>query len=136
MALPRRHTPPRLLGVLALLALGCSEELGPERMPTAAVSGRVRVRNRPVGGGWIEFRPVEGTVGLARSAKLDPAGAFHADRVPVGRVAIRLVHPPFPLPCGRLFEQISVIRRDIAPAANPPIDLDLDRESLRHCPDR
>ena len=31
-----------LLPALALLALGCSEELGPERMPTAAVSGRVR----------------------------------------------------------------------------------------------
>ncbi len=133
------------LGILFLTApvlAGCGEELGPEAMPTVPVNGRVHVRGRPVGGGWIEFRPVEGTVGLPRSARLEADGTFLADRIPVGRVAIRLVHPPVPLPCGRLFEQISLIRRDVAASGPHPIDIDIDididlaREAQTFCPER
>ena len=129
----------RILGpilVAATTLVGCAEELGPEPMPTASINGRVHVRGRPVGGGWIEFRPVGETVGLQRSARLLADGTFRADRVAVGLLAIRVVHPPFPLPCGRLFERISVVRRVVERSGNGPIDIDLDREARRHCPER
>jgi len=125
-----------ILGSVLLALAGCGEELGPEAMPTVPVRGRVHVRGRPVGGGWIEFRPVEGTVGLPRSARLRSDGTFLADGVPVGRVAIRLVHPPFPRPSGRLFEQFSILRRDVPPSGSDPFDIDLAREAQTHCPER
>src|SRR5215212_6208285 len=92
------------LAGLSWLGLGCGEELGPEPMPTARVAGRVRIGDRPVRGGWVEFMPVEGTVGRLRSAPLGPDGRFADDRVAVGTNAIRLVAPrsDVPLPGGRL----------------------------------
>ena len=127
-----------ILGVIAALTLiafpGCGEELGPEAMPTARVSGTVRVGRTPVGGGWIEFLPVDGTIGLLESARLGPDGAFVAGRVPVGRVGIRLVHPPFPLPCGRNFERVFLIRREIPDTPMRPFDIELIQEAERHCP--
>ena len=123
----RPYSIPFAFATVTLALAGCSEELGPERFPTATVSGRVRVQGRPVGGGWVEFRPVGATVGLPSSAKLARDGTFRAEGVPVGLLAIRLVHPPFPLPCGRLFEQVSVIRRTSMASGNPPLDIDLAR---------
>src|SRR5947209_4945853 len=73
----------------ALLPVGCSEELGPVPMPVARVHGVVTEGHRPVAGGWIEFMPVDGTVGNLRSARLEPDGSFAADRVAVGVNAIR-----------------------------------------------
>ena len=119
--------------VLLLAAAGCGEELGPEPMPTARVSGVVRVGKTAVGGGWVEFLPVDGTIGLLASARLRPDGSFVAERVPVGRVAIRLVHPPFPIPCQRILEHAYVIRRDILPDPSPHLDIELNFEAKRHC---
>ncbi len=131
---PRRPGGPLLLA-LALAASGCGEELGPERPPTARISGRVRVGDRPVSGGWIEFLPVEGTRGNLRSAPLGPDGRFAADGVAAGRDLVRFVRPPFELPAPsadpRLgFTQFtSPLRLDVVDGAT--IDLDLRAEALR-----
>src|SRR5438132_13339166 len=79
---------------LGLLSAGCAEELGPVPLRVARVQGVVRERGRPVSGGWIEFVPVDGTVGNLRSARLHQDGSFEADRVAVGTNLIRLVNAP------------------------------------------
>jgi hypothetical protein len=119
------------LALSALVALGCREELGPEPMPTTRVVGRVHIRSTPVGGGWIEFFPVDGTIGKMRSARLRPDGTFEADSVAVGRNAIQIAHPPLPLPGGRWFERIALIRRDIGQVPETTIDIDVQDEYLR-----
>ena len=73
-----------LAALLALVA-GCREELGPVRFPTTRVCGRVLESGRPVAGGWIEFAPIEGTVGNRRSAPLAADGRFEVSGVAVGR---------------------------------------------------
>lgn len=90
----RRGLPSIGLALFALGAVGCADELGPVPFPTASVSGKVVSAGSPVGGGWLEFLPVEGTIGNFRSAPLGRDGSFSMDRAPVGRVAARLVHPP------------------------------------------
>ncbi len=71
---------------------GCTASLVPERMPVTSVRGKVTENGHPVQGGWIEFVPVDGTVGKLRSARLHADGTFLADRVPVGLDLIRLVN--------------------------------------------
>ena len=65
---------------LAPTVTGCGKVLGPERMPVASVSGVVREGRRPVGGGWIEFIPVDGTIGNQRSARLHADGSYRGKR--------------------------------------------------------
>ncbi len=123
-----------LLACLLGLA-GCSQEMPPERIDTTPVSGRVHVGTRPIHGGWIEFMPIEGTVGLLRSAPLGPDGTFSARGVAIGRNLVRIVDPPFPLPSASPDPRIdfrqftSPIRRDIRPAE--PLDIDLLSERVR-----
>jgi hypothetical protein len=121
------------LAGLSWLVLGCGEELGPELMPTARVAGRVHVGGRPVRGGWVEFLPVEGTVGRLRSAALRPDGRFADDRVAVGTNAIRLVDPSadVAMPGGRLFQQRYLIRRVLPPQGTAALDIDLQDEVIR-----
>jgi hypothetical protein len=78
----------------ALLAGGCAEELGPVAMPVTRVRGVVKAGQRPVAGGWIEFVPADGTVGMLRSAPVRADGTFDTDGVAVGTNAIRLVDSP------------------------------------------
>jgi hypothetical protein len=122
--------------LLALLAAGagCREELGPVPLATTRVSGEVQEGGRPVAGGWIEFLPVEGTVGNLRSAPLDRNGRFEASKVAVGRNVIGLAAAPIRLPGGRrLFRtQASPIRRDIPPGPSSTLKLDLLVEAYRH----
>jgi hypothetical protein len=84
------------LSLLALACLagssGCANALGPERMPISSVAGRVTENGRPVRGGWIEFVPIDGTVGKLRSARLNADGTFQADKVSVGLNLVRLVN--------------------------------------------
>ncbi len=118
--------------VVVGLAAGCGEEVGPERMRTTRVSGVVRVGDRPVGGGWIEFIPIDGTVGNMRTAPLEPDGSFVATRVAVGTNIVGLAHAPIALPGGRLFETFhSPIRRDIPAGPSTHLSLDLLAEFFR-----
>jgi len=112
---------------------GCSQELGPERMPVTQVQGAVREGNRPVSGGWIEFFPVDGTIGNLRSARVRPDGSFEADKVPIGLNLIRLVNVPLTSPAAqRLFGAYSSpIRRTIPGGPTHPIVIDVVDETIR-----
>ncbi len=117
----------------ALLSGGCTEELGPVPMPVTRVQGVVTEGRRPISGGWIEFLPVDGTVGNLRSARLGSDGSFNADGVAVGENAIRLVNARVETPAYRqLFGSFaSPIRRDIAAHPSQPLRIDLDEEAIR-----
>lgn len=131
-----------LLAAFALLfySIGCGQVLGPEQMPVAEVSGRVTQRGAPVRSGWIEFVPVDGTVGRMRSARLDSNGSFHATKVPVGQNLVRLVNVKIDPDVGKRvahdIRQIfgaftSPIRRTIAANRNPPLEIDLVAEYVK-----
>jgi hypothetical protein len=74
---------------------GCSHMFGPEVMPTARVSGLVKLdATTPVVGRWVELQPLGGTVGKLASARLSNEGTFEIPDAPVGDVGIRLVGAP------------------------------------------
>lgn len=134
---------PRVLGLaLSLLALGesgCREEWDPERRPTTTVRGAVLVGKAPIGGGWIQFHPVEGTVGDLRIAPIRPDGSFQVDRIPVGRVLVGLDQIPvgaIPTSAGRFdargFGSLrSPIRRTIPARGGIDLRIDLIDEAAR-----
>ncbi|WP_435010536.1 magnesium/cobalt transporter CorA [Tundrisphaera lichenicola] len=131
--------PGRLLVALALLSIGCSEELGPEHPPSTSVRGMIRMGRSPVGGGWIQFIPNEGTRGNLRIARIQPDGSFRSDKVPVGRVVIGLDQIPvgsIPTTVGpaspRMFEAVrSPIRRNIPDRPEVELIFDLIEEATR-----
>jgi hypothetical protein len=123
-----------LLIVAALLSSGCEEELGPVPMPVTRVQGVIRQGDRPVTGGWIEFIPVERTVGNLRSARIQPDGRFDAKGVAVGKNAIRLVNTRME---SSLFVQLfspftSPIRRVITEQPSDRLDINLVEEAVRY----
>jgi hypothetical protein len=101
-------------------------------MPTTRVVGTIHDRGRTIGGGWVEFLPIDGTVGLLRSAPLRPDGTVEVDRVGLGRHAIMVAHPAAALPGGRLFQGHALIRRDIRDTPTTTLDIDLKDEWLRY----
>jgi hypothetical protein len=119
--------------VAALLSGGCHEEVGPEAMRVARVRGIVKQGQRPVSGGWIEFTPVDGTVGKLRSARLQPDGRFEAEGVAVGKNAIRVVNARIDsIAVTPLFSAFtSPIRRVIAEDSSAPLTIDLLEEAVR-----
>jgi hypothetical protein len=102
-------------------------------MPVSNVDGRVSQRGKPVSRGWIEFVPVDGTVGKMRSARLESDGTFHATKVPVGLNLIRFVNINWdPIQMRRTFGAFSSpIRRQIADKDNPALEIDLAQEYLK-----
>jgi hypothetical protein len=106
------------LGFVSLIAMamgalglsGCSEELGSDSRSrvTTRVTGIVLEGKEPVQGGWVEFLPTEGTVGVNRSARIGPDGRFAADGVAVGvnRVGLSGMTVRNPI-LRRLFEPLS-----------------------------
>jgi hypothetical protein len=129
-----------LLVVSFFTSPGCREELGPENFPTADVSGAIVEGNAPISGGWVEFIPVNATVGKIRSARLKPDGTFEATRVPVGEVLVRLSNTGIRFPSGSLFAaqmakdpQInSFIHRQISPNLTDPLRIDLLEEVVKY----
>jgi hypothetical protein len=125
---------------VALAPFGCTEELGPERLPVARVKGWVTERGRPVTGGWLEFFPVDGGIGNIRAARLRGDGSFDADRVGVGLNLIRLVNTDIQhADAARLFGSYqSPIRRTISAQGSEPLYIELVDEatlwdrSVRH----
>ena len=122
------------LFLLPLVGFGCGSALGPERFRTVRVSGRIVEGREPVKGGWIEFLPVDGTVGNQRSARIQADGKFEADKVAVGENALRLVNAPVHLPGGaQLFGAFTTpIRRVISEKQAAPLEIDLIAEALRY----
>lgn len=128
---PRSSWP--LLVVAIAACFGCGEELGPEAIPTTEVSGVVLMSGGPLDKGWVEFQPIDGTLGDVRSARLNPDGSFHADGVPIGPTVIRLINVPIQPPgVARLFSRASPIRRTIPAKPEGPIRIDALEELLRH----
>ncbi len=123
-----------LLSVCLCVTQGCSDELGPGHFPTTRVTGRVVEGKQPVGGGWIEFIPCEGTVGIMRSARIGKDGSFQADGVAIGENLIRLVNSPIAIPGGAILfaNYSSPIRRKIPPHLEGPMTIDLMEEVLRY----
>jgi hypothetical protein len=117
---------------LAAGSPGCSEELGPERMLVTRVTGVVRHGQSPVSAGWIEFMPVDGTVGKLRSAKIRNDGKFEVDRVPVGLNLIRLANAPLgSVGAEQLFGSYrSPIRRTVSAQSTAPIVIDVRDEAI------
>ncbi len=124
---------------MAALGIGCGEELGPERFPTAHVRGSVAAGGRPVGGGFIEFQPIDGTRGNLRVGPIRPDGSFAVDLVPVGKVAVGLAQLPIgPIPTAsgpvdpRDFRlNRAPLRRTIAEGPDVVLAIDLDVEANR-----
>lgn len=122
-----------MLWLFALLSVpGCSEEWGSDRPRTARVVGVVRDGGQPVSGGWIEFLPIDGTVGRMRSSPIGSDGTFAADRVPVGTVRVGLeavrtsrTDPHFCQSLG------SPIRREIPADGLESLTIDLTEELIR-----
>jgi hypothetical protein len=126
------------LALLTLLFAGCADELGPETMPTEEVVGRITFRGRPVGPGFVEFAPMDGTVGLISSARLKPDGTFQARAVPIGMVGIRLAGVRLP-DAGNptldralfLMTQVNLIHRRIEATGTNRLNIDLGVEAVQ-----
>jgi hypothetical protein len=116
---------------------GCSQLLGPENFPTTSIKGTVTISERPVGPGWIEFNPVDGTTGNLRTAPIRPDGSYSAERVPIGRVAVTLNNLHLPsnakdlgaLPAGYYRFSDNPIQRDLLPGELTRLDFDLTAEA-------
>jgi hypothetical protein len=122
------------LASLALGAAGCADELGPVSMAVAPVKGVVTNGRIPVRNGWIEFIPIDGTVGNPYSARIREDGSFEAARVAVGMNLIRMAHVSLGSNVAeRVFGAYhSPIHRVIAPQSTEPLVINLIDESVRH----
>jgi hypothetical protein len=121
------------LVVLSATLAGCREELGPVPLATTRVRGVIREGGRPVTGGWVEFAPVDGTVGNLRVAPIAGDGQFDASQVAVGSNAIAVVHAPIRTNEVRwlLGARGKPIRRVIAPGPSTTLTIDLLAEAYR-----
>jgi hypothetical protein len=128
-SIPRRSL---ALGLVAsLFFCGCSEELGPVHFETTTVTGVVRSGQRLIPGGWIEFFPVDGTIGNLRSGRIGRDGSFKVDGVAVGRQLVRLINIKLERPdIDRLFSttQLTPIRRVIVKDSKTPLTIDVLEE--------
>ncbi|GAC1468276.1 MAG: hypothetical protein NVSMB9_10780 [Isosphaeraceae bacterium] len=124
----------RFLPCVIALTCGCAEEWGQDPRVTTRVTGLVREGARPISGGWIDFLPVDGALGVLRSAPLGPDGRFAVEGVAVGKNAIGLTHAPIRLPGGRrLFDPLSTpIRRTVSRLAQGEIEINLLEEMALH----
>lgn len=128
-----RPRPRSALALAACLAVaGCSEEMGPEVIPHTTATGVVLLSDRPVDRGWVEFQPVDGTLGDITSAPIRPDGSFQFDRAPVGEVGVRLVAVPIAMGnAGRIFRNNTPIRRVTQSPPGPPMKIEVVEELLR-----
>lgn len=128
-----RLIPSLLMPMLAAGLSGCGEAWGPEVIPTTEVSGVVLMSGEPLKQGWVEFQPIDGALGDTRSAPINSDGSFHADRAPIGPVAIRLINAAIEPPgVARLFSRASPIRRTIPAEPDGPMRIDAFEELLRY----
>lgn len=131
-----RLTTIALIGVLAVQS-GCHDVIGPESITTTKITGRVRIGNKPLTKGWIEFAPYDGTLGRLRSAEIGPDGAFSIEKVPVGSVRIHLAGPRQD-PTGDSITDWYLVqlrrgyptRVEIKPGPNAVLDIDLQSEAI------
>lgn len=118
-----------LSSVLILVSVGCHEELGPIPFKTTRVRGVVQVGNKVVNGGWIEFLPIQGTVGRLRTAPIGRDGTFEVDRVSVGKNAISVMNAPID---PRMLGLRTPIHRTITERSPTELKIDLLEARLRY----
>ena len=124
---------PLATALACLLAAGCSEELGPEAIPSTVAEGVVTFSGKPLDRGWVEFHPIDGTLGTPTSARIGPDGTFRTSRAPVGLNAVRLIDVPIDLPAAVwLFRNVSPIRRTTQSPPGPPLKIDALEEYVLH----
>jgi len=117
---------PSLATTLLALLSGCGGAFGPEQFKTARIEGAVRIAKEPLRGGFIEFSPIDGTVGIMRSAPIQPDGTFVVDRVAVGVNAIAIVGESLPRRLSGICDPLgSQIHRTVADAQATKIEIDL-----------
>ena len=117
----------------ALLLPSCSEELARPAPRTVKVSGKVMEGTIPVSGGWIEFTPLEGTIGSLRSAPIAPDGSFTVEGVGVGPNSVGLVNIKSTIPnARRMFDTLGTpIRRTVGPEGDSAMLIELYEEYAR-----
>ncbi len=94
--------------------------------------GYIHAADKPVAGGWVEFLPIDGTVGNFRVAPIDRAGRFEIDGVGVGRHVVGLAHTDLEQPFASLFDTFRTPVRRVIPAGDLyDLDLDLVAEATR-----
>jgi hypothetical protein len=106
--------------------LGCSNAFHPPAIETTRVSGRVVEGGRPVRGGWIEFAPVDGTVGNMRAGPIGRDGRFIVHGAPVGLTRVGVEGSTVALPNWRfVFGPLgsTIRRRTTAGSCEVTIDL-------------
>ncbi|MFO0957225.1 MAG: hypothetical protein U0800_07120 [Isosphaeraceae bacterium] len=94
---------------IAMALAGCGRMTAPVPRETADVRGRLLAGGTPIGRGWVQFWPVEGTVGNMRAAPLEADGSFRMTRAPVGRVVV-LVTPAAPIDGGDRYRAARIAR--------------------------
>jgi hypothetical protein len=120
--------------LLPLCLPGCSHVFGPEQMTVTRVTGYIKNNGAPVKRGWIEFVPIDGTVGKTCSGKIRTDGSFEVAHAPVGINLIRLANAPLgSAGAERLFGSYhSSIRRVVREHATEPVVIEIIDESLRY----
>ena len=111
---------------ILLAFFGCGRAFGPEKLPTTTISGKVHFADQPVKGGWLEIVPPDGGKGRLRSIPIGTDGSFRGEKIPLGRVAIRVAGAPINVGQTRPFEPFRrayLIRRTIEPSDSIDIDL-------------
>jgi len=89
----------------------------------------VQVGNKVVNGGWIEFLPIQGTVGRLRTAPIGRDGTFEVDRVSVGKNAISVMNAPID---PRMLGLRTPIHRTITERSPTELKIDLLEARLRY----
>ena len=130
--LPLRNLIPVPLA-LFILATGCGKVLGPESFKTTRVTGTIHAGTKTYDNGWIEFVPIEGTVGVMRSGRIHPGGTFEVDRVALGTNSVGIFGANFSREYNSVFNTLSTpIRRKITDSSTTPLDIDLMVERARY----
>lgn len=118
---------------VVLVLAGCGRMAAPPLRETVDVRGRILAGGSPIGRGWVQLWPIEGTVGNMRTAPLEADGSFRVTKVPVGRVLV-MVDPAEPPASGDRFRAARIarargfespIRATIASPMPEPLAIDL-----------
>ena len=95
--------------------------------------GRIHAGTKIYDGGWIEFLPTEGTVGVMRSGRIHRDGTFDIDRVALGTNSVGIFGANFTREYSHMFDTLSTpIRRVISDCSSKSIDVDLMVEWARY----
>ncbi len=118
---------------LLFLVTGCGKTFGPESFKTTRVIGTIHAGTKTYDGGWIEFVPTEGTVGVMRSGRIHADGTFEVDRVALGTNSVGIFGANFPREYSSVFNTLATpIRRKITDSSTTTLDVDLMVEWARY----